>query len=195
MAFGSAVAGSIIAKKIKDHQKVETRVRYLAHHDSLTGLMNRATFSDALVKALEAAESRSGVSSHTGLLWIDLDYFKEVNDTHGHAIGDALLKKVTLTLLESVGDGEMVARVGGDEFAILCRPNRSKTEMKQLAELLCDKLNTFVNIEDRFIPCGACIGVAVAPADGETAVELIKSADLAMYNAKAEGRHRRCSRK
>ncbi|MCH8240150.1 MAG: EAL domain-containing protein [Proteobacteria bacterium] len=189
MAFGSTFAGSMIAKKIKAHQKVENEVRYLAHHDSLTGLMNRETFSDTLVDALKAAKSRSGVASHTGILWIDLDYFKEVNDTHGHATGDALLKKVTLTLLESVGEGETVARVGGDEFAILCRPARTKNEMKQLAESLCGKLNTFVNIDDRYIPCGACIGIAVAPSDGETAAELIKSADLAMYNAKVEGRH------
>ena len=189
LALGSSIAGTIIARKIKEHQKVENRVRYLAHHDSLTGLMNRASFSDAIEDALEAASSQSGGSSQTGLLWIDLDYFKEVNDMHGHAIGDALLKKVAITLLESVSEGEMVGRVGGDEFAILCRPSRSKTEIKQLAESLCDSLNTFVNIDDRFIPCGACIGIAVAPSDGETAIELTKSADLAMYNAKAEGRH------
>ncbi len=189
MAFGSTFAGSVLAKKIKEQQKVENEVRYLAHHDSLTGLMNRETFSDTLAIALKTAESQSGVTSHTGILWIDLDYFKEVNDAHGHATGDALLKNVTLTLLESVGDGETVARVGGDEFAILCSPARSKTEMIQLAESLCGKLNTFVNIEDRYIPCGACIGIAVGPADGETAAELIKSADLAMYNAKVEGRH------
>ncbi len=189
LALASSIAGTIVARKIKEHQKVENRVRYLAHHDSLTGLMNRASFSDAIEDALETAKSKTGGSSQTGLLWIDLDYFKEVNDTHGHAIGDALLKKVALTLLESVSEGEMVGRVGGDEFAILCRPSRSKTEIKQLAESLCDNLNTFVNIDDRFIPCGACIGIAVAPSDGETAIELTKSADLAMYNAKAEGRH------
>jgi diguanylate cyclase (GGDEF)-like protein len=189
LALGSSIAGTIIAKKIKEHQKVENRNRYLAHHDSLTGLLNRSTFNEAVEKALKTAKSQSGVSSDTGLLWIDLDYFKEVNDTHGHAVGDKLLKKVALTLLETVGDGEMVGRVGGDEFAVLCRPNRSKTEMEQLAESLCDKLNTFVNIDDRFIPCGACIGIAIAPSDGEMAVDLTKSADLAMYNAKAEGRH------
>jgi diguanylate cyclase (GGDEF)-like protein len=189
LALGSSIAGSIIAKKIKEHQKVENRVRYLAHHDPLTGLMNRASFSEATEKALETAKSKSGVLSQTCLLWIDLDFFKEVNDTHGHATGDALLKRVALTLLESVGEGEIVGRVGGDEFAILCRPTRTKTEIEQLAEALCDKLNTFVNIEDRFIPCGACIGIAIAPDDGNTAIDLTKSADLAMYNAKAEGRH------
>ncbi len=189
LALGSSIAGSIIARKIKEHQKVENRVRYLAHHDPLTGLMNRASFTEATEKALETATTKSGITSHTGLLWIDLDFFKEVNDTHGHATGDALLKKVALTLLESAGEGEIVGRVGGDEFAILCRPGRAKTEIEQLAEALCDKLNTFVNIDDRFIPCGACIGIAIAPNDGETAVDLTKSADLAMYNAKAEGRH------
>ncbi len=189
MALGSAIAGSIIAKKIKEHHKVENRVRYLAHHDEMTGLMNRSSFSDALEDTLNKAKLTSGGSSNTGLLWIDLDYFKEVNDMHGHAIGDALLKNVARILLESVSSGERVARVGGDEFAILCNQTRSKTETKQLAESLCDRLNTFMNIEDRFIPCGACIGIAVAPSDGETSVELIKAADLAMYNAKAEGRH------
>lgn len=189
IALGSAVAGSIVARKMKEHKKVENRVRYLAHHDELTGLMNRSSLNDALEDALGKAKSKSGGSSNTRLLWIDLDYFKEVNDIHGHAIGDALLKKVALILLETVSSGERVARVGGDEFAILCSQTRSQTETKQLAESLCDSLNTFVNIEDRLIPCGACIGIAAAPSDGETSVELIKAADLAMYNAKAEGRH------
>ncbi len=188
MAFGSAVAGLIIAKKNRDHQKAVTRVGYLAHHDSLTGALNRASFNEALEHALAESVELGSDRKSPVVMWIDLDKFKDVNDSFGHAFGDALLKHVTERIEESVEPGDIVARVGGDEFAILCRSPRSKADLEELAQIICDKLNTFVCIDDQFIPCGACIGIAPYPDAGSSPIQLVKAADLAMYNAKTNGR-------
>lgn len=188
MASGSALAGLIIAKKSRDHQKAVTRVGYLAHHDSLTGSLNRASFNEALEQALTEPADLGSDRKSPVVMWIDLDKFKEVNDSFGHAFGDALLKHVAERIEESVEPGDIVARVGGDEFAILCRSPRSKADLEELAQIICDKLNTFVCIDDQFIPCGACIGIAPYPDAGKSPIQLVKAADLAMYNAKTNGR-------
>ncbi len=188
MAFGSVIAGLIIAKKNRDHQKAVTRVGYLAHHDSLTGSLNRASFNEALEEALAEPVELGSDRKSPVVMWIDLDKFKEVNDSFGHAFGDALLKHVADRIEESVEPGDVVARVGGDEFAILCRSPRSKPDLEELAQIICDKLNTFVCIDDQFVPCGACIGIAPYPDAGSSPIQLVKAADLAMYNAKTNGR-------
>lgn len=188
MAFGSALAGSIIAKKIREHQRAENRVRYLAHHDSLTGSLNRASFNEALEDLLSEPQELGSDRKSPTLMWIDLDKFKEVNDSFGHAFGDALLKHVSERLEESVEPGDIVARVGGDEFAILCVSPRSKADLEELAQIISDKLNTFVCIDEQFVPCGACIGIAPYPDAGKSAIQLVQAADLAMYNAKTNGR-------
>lgn len=169
-------------------QSAEARVRYLARHDSLTGLSNRVVFNERLDTAL--LDSARGLAA--AVLCLDLDRFKAVNDTLGHHIGDELLRAVADRLLACVREGDVVARLGGDEFAILQNGVGRPEDAKLLAERILDTMETPFFINDNQIVIGTSIGLALVPEDGMTSTALLKNADTALYRAKFDGRGTFC---
>lgn len=156
---------------------------FIATHDALTGLPNRQLFEDRAGKALAQAQRDNGAFA---IGFIDLDHFKRVNDTHGHAIGDALLRTVGQLLSESVRSTDTVARVGGDEFLLLLAPLRQNAEAETTATVqrLREKIAALRQVEGRDVRISASIGVAFFPAHGRTLDSLLIRADQAMYAAK-----------
>ena len=166
-------------------RKNEAKIVHLARHDPLTDLANRVLFREELDLAITALESDN---RNFALHLIDLDHFKVVNDTYGHPVGDQLLKDVAQRLQQTVRRNDLIARLGGDEFAILQTGVVRDLQAGYLAERLCKTLNTPFEIDGHSVRIGASIGVAIAPADGNTNQDLLKAADLALYTAKGEGR-------
>jgi diguanylate cyclase (GGDEF)-like protein len=158
-----------------------------AHFDALTGLPNRKLFADRVNVALQAAIETRGLGA---LLYIDLDYFKRINDTAGHAAGDELLRAVAQRLTGCTKDGDSVARLAGDEFAVLLPNLRDASVARQIAERMLASLQEPVTINGREHHVGASIGITIFPADGRTIEDLLKSSDIAMYRAKESGRSR-----
>jgi diguanylate cyclase (GGDEF)-like protein len=158
--------------------------RRLARHDPLTGLPNRVLLRERLDRALARSERNRPLA----VLCLDLDHFKEVNDTLGHAIGDDLLRAVAARLSACVREGDTVARLGGDEFVVLLPGGQGRRQAGDLAERLIETIGAVFEIQGHSITIGASIGLALAPEDGDHAGTLLASADLALYRAKAEGR-------
>jgi diguanylate cyclase (GGDEF)-like protein len=168
---------------ITEQRRTEQRIAHMAGHDALTGLPNRLLFRESMEQALAAPDPENGVA----VLSIDLDCFKEVNDTHGHPAGDALLRGVAERLRRCVGDG-MVARLGGDEFAMIRVGAQSAEDVQLLAERILKTLGEPMKVEGHDIRVGSSIGIAISPAHGDDPDELLKHADTALYRAKADGR-------
>jgi diguanylate cyclase (GGDEF)-like protein/PAS domain S-box-containing protein len=164
--------------------RAEKRLSYLAHHDTLTGLPNRLLFQDRLAQMLAQAK-RSGVQFT--LIFIDLDHFKPINDTLGHAVGDHVLQEAAKRLARTVRECDTVARLGGDEFVILAPGLVGEMNIGSLCSKLIDALGQPMLIEENEIFLGGSFGCAEYPFDGEDEVALLKNADAAMYRAKAAG--------
>jgi diguanylate cyclase (GGDEF)-like protein len=161
--------------------------KYLALHDELTGLPNRRLFQDRLLRALERAR-RSG--SQTALLLVDLDQFKEVNDTLGHHAGDLLLKRVSKVFSERVRKTDTVARTGGDEFSIILDDPTSREDAERVGDSLIELLKHPIELGDQSVRIGASVGIALFPEDALDAEGLCIAADLRMYSYKhSNGRH------
>ncbi|MGQ0651314.1 MAG: sensor domain-containing protein [Betaproteobacteria bacterium] len=164
----------------------EERFRQLAHHDSLTSLPNRMLFHDRLAQGLaQAARGRRGL----GVMLIDLDGFKQVNDTLGHSAGDLLLTQVAARFLAEVRAGDTVARLGGDEFAIILTGLTAPQDAGRVAQKLIACAAEPFSIEGRHVYTGMSVGIALFPEDGADTESLLKNADAAMYQAKAAGRN------
>jgi diguanylate cyclase (GGDEF)-like protein len=162
----------------------EERISHLAFHDVLTDLPNRAFFR----QALEQAIVRAGQMGETiGILCLDLDGFKSINDTLGHPVGDSLLRSVTAILLD-LSKGGMVARLGGDEFAIVVTESEDMGRSRRLGQAILDALGEPLDVDGHIVATNTSIGIAMFPADGATADVLVKNADLALYRAKQDGR-------
>jgi diguanylate cyclase (GGDEF)-like protein len=170
---------------VTEQHRSEARIVYMARHDALTDLPNRMFLRERLESAL--ADLRRS-SRSLAVLILDLDRFKEVNDTLGHPVGDALLKVVADRLRSCVRDGTTVARLGGDEFAIVEDVTDAGTEAEGLAERIHRMLSEPFDLGDHQVAIGASIGIALAPGDGLDCDEIVKNADLALYRAKSEGR-------
>ena len=161
------------------------QLRWLAHNDTLTGLRNRHQFRQELAELLQG---RKGWPPHTALLGLDLDHFKNVNDTLGHAVGDELLREVARRLQSTVRRSDTVARMGGDEFAVLLRRVADRREAHALAQRLVETLSMPYVVGSSQLVVGCSIGIAMA-VDAEAETEaLLRNADQALYAAKAEGR-------
>jgi diguanylate cyclase (GGDEF)-like protein/PAS domain S-box-containing protein len=172
---------------ITDRKAAEEEVWRTANHDSLTGLPNRVLFQRCLEQALSAARQRG---TSVSLLLIDLDDFKDVNDTLGHDAGDTLLRETAIRLSMMVREQDMVARLGGDEFAVLVLEPLTLSHATNLAESILKKLRQPFTYAGRMLVSRASIGVAAFPDHDFASAELMKDADIALYRAKAEGRDR-----
>ena len=181
-ALGSA------STDISERKAAEQEVRMLAYFDSLTGLPNRSLFGDRLQQALKSAERNN---THIGLLFMDLDGFKSVNDTLGHQIGDLLLEEVSLRLSQAVRAEDTVARMGGDEFIVLVvdlQEDRAKDDLAFIANKIRSSVASpmILGEHQTFVTCS--VGIAIYPEHAVTAEELVIHADIAMYHAKNSGR-------
>ena len=182
---GESPRVSRITSDISAKKRAEERTLYLSQHDSLTGLPNRSTFHRGLQEAIQAARrNRTKVE----VLLIDVDHFKDVNDSLGHHTGDILLKHVAARLKDCVRKTDMVARLGGDEFGIICRHLDSDSDIEQVASKLVAALSSPFVIDGHEIISGASIGVTVYPEDTDDPSQLLRNADMAMYQAKGMGR-------
>ncbi len=165
--------------------KVEARVRYLAQHDDLTKLVNRRNFRKLLETAIESAEREGG---GVAVFYLDLDRFKQVNDTRGHGIGDKLLIQVAARLHGALPDSDTLARTGGDEFAIIHPMLGNISAVMRLAEVLLQKISKPFDIDGVQCRIGMSVGIARYPDQAANASELLRNADTALYRAKADGR-------
>lgn len=168
---------------ITEHRKDAEKIAYLAHYDSLTGLPNRALF----YKKIEEFLTRRRRTGAIAVLSVDLDRFKQVNDTLGHPIGDKLLKEVAKRIRGCVRQSGIVARLGGDEFAIVDPEVDRPADVTALATRLIEAGNAPYYIDDHHISVGTSIGITMAPGDGTESEQLMKNADLALYRCKADG--------
>ncbi|MFA7291317.1 MAG: EAL domain-containing protein [Rhodocyclaceae bacterium] len=171
---------------ITERKESEARIEYLAHHDPLTGLPNRVLFRDRFSLATAWAERSE---SKVGLLFVDLDHFKTINDTLGHPVGDRLLQDVAARLRDCVRDTDTISRQGGDEFLIALTDIDSTEAVSQVAGKIIDVLSAPFLIENHELAATLSMGVAVWPDDGNNFDTLLQRADTAMYQAKAAGRN------
>ncbi len=169
--------------------KSEERAQHLAGHDTLSGLPNRLRFIEHLSALLARCETDGG---GLAVLFIDLDKFKEINDTYGHAAGDEVLVGCAERMASQLRANDVLARFGGDEFAVIQTGVKSAHDAELLARRLIDAIRPAFHIGEAEAYVGASIGVALAPENGKDAAELMRLADIAMYRAKNEGRNRAC---
>ncbi|MEC5386474.1 EAL domain-containing protein [Uliginosibacterium sp. H3] len=175
-----------IFSDISERKAQEERISYMAHHDTLTGLPNRAMLMERLRVALLHAE-REG--HQVAVLFIDLDRFKIINDTLGHSVGDGLLQTVAERLKRAVRASDTVSRLGGDEFIVMLYKVRSIQDAERVAEHILGVLAPTARVEGHELAITPSIGIAAYPENGVDADELIRNADVAMYHAKAQGRN------
>jgi diguanylate cyclase (GGDEF)-like protein len=170
-----------------DLQASEAQAQHLAFHDTLTGLANRALFEDRLEHALAIARR----DKHpVALLYLDLDRFKKVNDTQGHSAGDALIRMVGQRLIGMTRASDTVARLGGDEFAIILGNSGSVADIEMLGQRMIAAIAEPFDLDGGIADIGVSIGIAIAPIHGTDRAELSRKADIALYDAKANGRGR-----
>lgn len=167
-------------------QEIEKELEYLAYYDELTGLPNRALFVETLKKSLTQAKRNGTLLS---ILFIDLDRFKKINDSHGHYIGDQLLVNVAERLKQMLRDSDTIARNGGDEFVVLIENMKDVLEPFVVATKIIEILNEKFNVNEYDMHIGASIGISLYPVDGDDALDLLKMSDTAMYEAKKIGRN------
>lgn len=169
--------------EIKGH---EDQLQKMAHYDTLTGLPNRVLFNDRLQRAIETAKIDQ---KKVALLFIDLDRFKEINDSFGHNAGDEILKTVSKRLQKVIGEDGTISRLGGDEFSIILEEIEEVEEVSFIANKILNVLSQEIMLEDNALYISSSIGISMFPGDGGSSQNLLKYADSAMYKAKDEGRN------
>ncbi len=167
-------------------KEAHDRIQYLAWHDTLTGLANREQLQEVLHQRLEAARD---TGQHMALLFVDLDRFKTINDSLGHQVGDELLKTCAQRLRDAVRGTDVVGRLGGDEFVVVLAGVDAEAAVDRIASKLLSRIAAPMLIQDRELHITASLGISLYPRDGETASELMRHADAAMYHAKGKGRN------
>jgi diguanylate cyclase (GGDEF)-like protein/PAS domain S-box-containing protein len=181
MVGGRCVGYRGTASDITEEVKAQTEVEHLSMHDALTGLPNRIQLQSFLARKLTAAQPLA-------MLSLDLDRFKPVNDTLGHAAGDRVLHDISLRLLQCTRNDDLVARLGGDEFIMVLDGMNSQDSIERLCARLIEQLRQPIIYEGQEIYIGGSVGIALAPQDATEASELLRCADIALYQAKADGR-------
>lgn len=182
---GKITAVTVVSKDITDRKQAEEELVHMATHDQLTGLSNRVLFNDRLALGL--------VHAHRNQKWLavmllDLDQFKEVNDTFGHSFGDRLLQAVGKRLAGLLRKGDTIARIGGDEFLLLLPEVTHVEDFTKIAQKILDVIREPLVVDNRKLHITTSLGIAIYPDDGEDADTLIKNADIAMYSVKKQGR-------
>jgi diguanylate cyclase (GGDEF)-like protein len=173
-----------VHEDITERRRAEAKIAHLARHDMLTNLPNRVLFREQLETEFGRIQPSRGFAVHC----LDLDHFKTVNDTLGHPIGDELLKLVAARLIEAVPPTDFIARIGGDEFAVVQTGVTKPEQCSLLASRIVERVSEPYDIQGRHIVIGTSIGIAIAPGDGTNPDVLLKNADMALYLAKGEGR-------
>jgi diguanylate cyclase (GGDEF)-like protein len=175
-----------VGRDITQQKLAEDRIQYLATHDGLTGLANRVMFGELLNNAIQLARRYKRTFA---LMYIDLDHFKQINDTLGHEAGDKLLKEIAGRLTQELRSSDVVARLGGDEFVVLVQEVLAVEQIKLVAQKILAAAIKPVTLSGRDCAVSASIGIAVFPADGHDEQTLMKNADAAMYRAKELGKN------
>jgi len=175
-----------VVQDITERKQAEEHIQHLAHYDALTGLPNRALLGDRLQQAVLRAER-----DHTqvGVLLVDLDHFKRINDTLGHSVGDQLLREAARRLQECIRQCDTISRQGGDEFAIVLPDLSAGDEAARMAQRILDQVAEPYRLEDHDLHISCSIGISFCPRDGRSAENLLKNADNALYRAKDAGRN------
>ena len=174
-----------LQREIAQREQSDAQTLYLAYHDALTGLGNRVMFREAAQRALDVALV---TKAPFAVFFVDLDGFKSVNDTLGHSIGDGLLKALAARLRDQLPEDVLIARLGGDEFGVLLSPCNDVESAARLANMIIDTIAAPVTVETHPLSVAASVGIAVAQGEESSIDEILKSADLAMYRAKDDGR-------
>jgi diguanylate cyclase (GGDEF)-like protein/PAS domain S-box-containing protein len=185
ISFENRAAFLVTVMDVTERRRAEARIAHMAHHDALTDLPNRTVFSQRLNDALTRVRRER---ERIAVLWIDLDHFKSINDSFGHSVGDRLLKAAAERLRNASAEGALVARLGGDEFAVLLEKVTTPNDASAAAERLIEALSIPFMFDGTEMTVGTSVGIALFPGDGETADEMLRNADLALYRAKADGR-------
>lgn len=180
-----AITSMVLAAAITERHNAELGMRHLAQHDHLTGLANRSALQDRINHAINLADRQK---NYFAVLFLDIDRFKVINDSLGHAIGDAMLKEISLRLLQCVRKQDTVSRLGGDEFVVLVEEVKRPEDVYVLTNKILNLIREPINIKDKQLHTSASIGVCLYPHDGRDADNLLKHADIAMYRAKDLGR-------
>jgi diguanylate cyclase (GGDEF)-like protein/PAS domain S-box-containing protein len=183
---GEITGNSVIARDETERRQMEETIKHQAHYDALTKLPNRQFFLDLL--SLELAKARRS-GKKLALMFLDLNGFKKVNDTLGHGCGDRLLQEVALRLKASIRESDTVARLGGDEFTVLMPELAQTDDVNVVIRKILEVFGTPFMIDDVAVNSGASIGISLFPADDDNSEELMKKADIAMYEAKRSGRN------
>lgn len=173
-----------LVHEIQERKAAEERLSYLAHHDSLTGLPNRVLLYDRLRQAIIDATRHGRVAA---VMYLDLDNFKDINDTLGHEAGDLLLKEVATRLTSCVRSGDTVSHVGGDEFCCILTDIAHSGDVNRVAEKILERFSSPCPIADRELFINVSVGITLYPLDARTPQDLLKNADIAMYRAKKHG--------
>ncbi|UVC28738.1 bifunctional diguanylate cyclase/phosphodiesterase [Pantoea sp. SOD02] len=177
----------LIVEDVTDQREADARIRHMAHHDNLTSLPNRVLFRQKLSEALRVDNQNNQVSA---TLCLDLDNFKNVNDALGHQIGDDLLRVVAKRLRSALRDHDTLARIGGDEFAIVLPNVRSADEAAVVAQRLIEGIRPPINVEGHNLSVGLSVGIALTSQATNTPEHMLRCADMALYEAKRNGRNR-----
>ncbi|MGH8724826.1 MAG: putative bifunctional diguanylate cyclase/phosphodiesterase, partial [Burkholderiales bacterium] len=174
-----------VSERTAELEQAQARAQHLADHDALTGLPNRRLLEDRLTQALALSYRNR---KNTAVMFVDLDRFKYINDSLGHAVGDAVLREVAGRLVRQLRVGDTICRIGGDEFVVVLPEAKRSSDVAHVAQKVIEQLSQPVTVEERELVVTCSIGIAVYPDDGRDAESLIRNADAAMYHAKELGR-------
>lgn len=183
---GVVIGTAGIARDTTERKRMEEQIRHMAQHDPLTGLANRRFFTDIL--KVEIAQARRH-KSKLAVLFVDLDRFKEINDTLGHSVGDELLKEVAARFCKAVRTSDIVARIGGDEFNILLSGLGSPEDVTEAARKTVESLRAPIFVKDQELYISTSVGISIYPDDSDDMETLLRYADIALYHAKETGRN------
>ena len=174
-----------VAQRTAELEEAKAHAQHLADHDALTGLPNRRLLEDRLTQALALSYRNR---KNTAVMFVDLDRFKNINDSLGHAVGDQLLREIASRLVKQLRVGDTICRIGGDEFVVVLPEVKRSSDVAHVAQKIIEQLSQPVTVEEREFVVTSSLGIAIYPDDGRDAETLIRNADAAMYHAKELGR-------